>query len=54
MVEVVNKPEPDDPLIVKCCVCGGRFDVDCDDIYHIDSQEDLWICDNCLDEIRRD
>ena len=48
------KPEPDDPTLVKCCVCGNTFDVDCDDVYPIGSIEELWICDNCLEEVRTD
>ena len=54
MVEVVSKPEPDDAVVVKCCVCGESFEVDTDDVYPIGSLEELWICDKCLQEIRRD
>ena len=54
MVEVVRKPEPDDAAVVKCCVCGEHFDVDCDDVYPIGSIEELWICDKCLEEVRTD
>ena len=54
MVEIVIGPEPDDPAIVECCVCCEKFDVDCDDVYPIGTIEDLWICDECLEQIRND
>lgn len=54
MAEVVIKPEPDDAVIVKCCVCCGEFDLDCDDVYEITTGHPLWICDECLEQIRND
>jgi len=54
MFHVVVGPEVDDPVMVKCCVCCEEFDVDGGDVYPIGSYEEVWICDDCLKEIRRD